>query len=311
VSIDKRPNGSYRARWREIPGGPQKTQTFDRKIDAERHLLKVNHDLLVGTYVDPRQAQTPLSVWAERWLERMRPTWRPMTSATNESGVRLHIVPKHGKMPLGAIRRTDVEAWAAALDLAPSTVATVRKHLNQMLKAAVEDGLIARNPAVGARMPRNESARPAPVPHDVIEAITAALPSWARVAVPLGLGAGLRQSEATGLTVDRVQFLRRTIRIDRQLVTNNSASPELGPTKTAKSNRSIPLAVFVADRLSAHIAEHGTGDHGLILHQPDGRPIGRNRFGRLWRAARTVAEAEYVDYHDLRQRSPRRCSQRA
>jgi integrase len=134
----------------------------------------------------------------------------------------------------------------------------------------------------------------------VIEAITAALPSWARVAVPLGLGAGLRQSEATGLTVDRVQFLRRTIRVDRQLVTNNSASPELGPTKTAKSNRSIPLAVFVADQLSAHIAEHGTGDHGLILHQPDGRPIGRNRFGRLWRAARTVAEAEHVDYHDLR-----------
>ncbi len=66
------------------------------------------------------------------------------------------------------------------------------------------------------------------------------------------------------------------------------------------SNRSIPLAKFVADQLAVHIAEPGTGEHGLILHLPDGRPIGRNRFGRIWRAARKTARAEHVDYHDCR-----------
>src|SRR4051794_30472013 len=134
MSIDKRPNGSYRARWREVPGGPQLSQTFDRKIDAERHLVKLRHDLLVGTYVDPRKAQTLLSVWSERWLERMRPTWRPGTVASVETNVRLHVVPSAiGKMSLGTIRRADIEAWAASLDLAPATVATVRQHLGQIL----------------------------------------------------------------------------------------------------------------------------------------------------------------------------------
>jgi hypothetical protein len=38
------------------------------------------------------------------------------------------------------------------------------------------------------------------------------------VALTLGLGAGVRQSEATGLTVDRVDFLRRQLTVDRQLV---------------------------------------------------------------------------------------------
>jgi integrase len=300
ASVDRRQDGRWRARWREYPGGPQRAKHFDRKIDADRFLVKLQHDLMTGSYIDPRQAQTPLLAYAEKWLERMRPTWRTTTAASVENSARLHILPVLGSRQIAAIKRSDIEAWAAALKLSPATVATVRQHLGQLLTAAVEDGLIARNPAAGAKMPKNETARPEPVPAPVIEAITEALPSWARVAVPLGLGAGLRQGEATGLTVDRVHFLRRSLRVDRQLVTIESARPELGPTKTVQSNRTIPLAAFVGDAVSAHLAEHGSGDLGVILHLPDGRPIGRNRFGRIWRAARTKAEADHVDFHDLR-----------
>lgn len=51
MSIDKRPSGQYQARWREVPGGPQKTATFDRKIDAQRHL----------TAMTPRSCMAPMS----------------------------------------------------------------------------------------------------------------------------------------------------------------------------------------------------------------------------------------------------------
>jgi hypothetical protein len=37
ASIDRRPNGQWRARWREYPGGPQRMKQFARKIDAQRH----------------------------------------------------------------------------------------------------------------------------------------------------------------------------------------------------------------------------------------------------------------------------------
>ena len=300
MSVEKRPDGRWRARWRETPGGLQKSKHFDRKLDAERFLVKLHHDLLTGTYIDPRRAQTPFVEYVESWLDRMRPTWRETTAATVENSLRRHVLPVLGKRQIAAIKRADIESWAAALDLGPSTVATVRQHLGQVLTAAVEDGLIARNPAAGAKMPRNETPRPEPVLSPVIAAITASLPSWARVAVPLGLGAGLRHGEATGLTVDRVQFLRRSLRVDRQLVTMKSAAPVLGPTKTSSSNRTIPLAQFVADAVSTHLIEHGEGQHGLILHLPDGQPLGRNRFGRLWRAAREQAGAEHVNFHDLR-----------
>lgn len=48
-SIDKRPNGRFRARYREFPGGPQRTKTFQRKSQAERWLTEVNHRLLSGS----------------------------------------------------------------------------------------------------------------------------------------------------------------------------------------------------------------------------------------------------------------------
>jgi hypothetical protein len=47
ASVNRRPNGKWRARWREDPGDPQRARHFARKIDAERFLVDVEHRLLV------------------------------------------------------------------------------------------------------------------------------------------------------------------------------------------------------------------------------------------------------------------------
>jgi integrase len=284
------------ARWRESPGGPQKSRQFERKIDAQHFLTSIEHSKLAGTYVDPAKGKITLKGYSLAWLERMTPTWRPATATLVEGNLRNHVLGAPiGRQPIGAIRRSDVEAWASALKLAPGTVATVRQHLGQVLTAAVDDGLIPRNPALGARLPRLEAKRARPVDRVTIEALAAAAPDWFVIAIALGVGLGLRQAEATGLTVDRVDFLRRTVRIDRQLVTASSTA-SLEPPKTASSFRTIPLPTFVGDALAAHLAEHGTGEHGLILHSPGGSPVLRNTFGRVWRDMRTDATV----FHDLR-----------
>ena len=63
-SVEKRPNGMWRARWREYPGGPQKAQHFERKIDAERHLVEVQHRLLSGTYTPPGAGRMTIEAYA-------------------------------------------------------------------------------------------------------------------------------------------------------------------------------------------------------------------------------------------------------
>jgi integrase len=105
---------------------------------------------------------------------------------------------------------------------------------------------------------------------------------------------------AVGLTRDHVDFLRRTLRVDRQLVTRTGVGPLLEAPKASSSFRTVPLAAFVVDALAAHIAKHGLGEHDLILHQPDGRPVDSNRFGAVGRSARKATDAPSVDYHDCR-----------
>jgi len=186
------------------------------------------------------------------------------------------------------------------MPLAPSTVATVHQHVGQLLAGAVEDGLIARNPATRARLPKREPSKAQPVPLDLVERIHAGLPGWMAVAVPLGIGAGLRQGEASGLTVDRVDFLRRTLRVDRQLVSRFVPTPVLGPPKTESSHRTIPLAGFLLDALADHLRRFPTGPGDLILRSPDGLPLDSDRFGHQWRRACRSAGSPGLRYHDLR-----------
>ena len=66
ASIDKRIDGRYRTRWREYPGGPQKTRHFDRKADAERFLDGIRGDLARGVYIDPNDGKTLFRTYAEQ-----------------------------------------------------------------------------------------------------------------------------------------------------------------------------------------------------------------------------------------------------
>ena len=73
ASIDKRGDGRYRARWREYPGGPQKTRHFDKRADAQRFLDGIRGDLSRGLYIDPAGGRTPFREYAEQWRVHKHP----------------------------------------------------------------------------------------------------------------------------------------------------------------------------------------------------------------------------------------------
>lgn len=155
---------------------------------------------------------------------------------------RIRVLPVMGSRPLSAVKRADIEAWAQRLPLSPSSVATARQYLGTMFLAAVEDGLLARNPCKGARLPKVEKAPVVPLTADEVHRLEDAAPPLLRAAIVLGAGTGLRQGEVTGLTLDRVAFLQRSVRVDRQLVTPPTGAPYLGPPKTAASYPQRPAA---------------------------------------------------------------------
>jgi integrase len=207
ASIDKRPNGTYRARWREYPGGPQKTKQFSRRLDAERFLVDVPHRLLRGAYTPPSAGQVTVAAYADDWLSRR--TWAPATHDRIERELRRHILPALGSRPLASLHRSHIEEWAKALPLAPSSSRMVYETLASMLAAAVDDERIARNPAKGARLAQAETTRFVPLSADQVRAVAHGAAEHVRAAVVLAAGTGLRQGELFGLSADRVDFMRR------------------------------------------------------------------------------------------------------
>lgn len=87
-----------------------------------------------------------------------------------------------------------------------------------------------------------------------VEALVEAMPARYRAMVVLAAGTGLRQGEAFGLTLDRVDFLRRQLKVDRQIVLLPGSGPVLASPKTMASYRTIPLPAVVLDALAAHLA---------------------------------------------------------
>jgi hypothetical protein len=101
ASIDRRPNGKWRARWREYPGGPQRARHFPRKIDAERFLTAVEHRLMSGSYVPPAAGRMRIEDYAAEWTARRRSGWRDATAQRYERELRLHILPNAGRLAAG------------------------------------------------------------------------------------------------------------------------------------------------------------------------------------------------------------------
>ena len=134
-----------------------------------------------------------------------------------------------------------------------------------------------------------------------VDALLAATAEPFKAAIVIGAGLGLRQSEAAGLTVDRVNFLRRSVTVDRQWqqATGSSAGAFTSP-KTEASTRIVPADQWVLDHLAAHIQQHGLGAEGVLLHR-NGVPFDSAKFGYELRAARRRAGLpESFTFHDLR-----------
>jgi len=131
-----------------------------------------------------------------------------------------------------------------------------------------------------------------------VTALAEAMPPDLRALVTFAAGTGMRQGEVFGLTVDRLDMLRREVNVDRQLVGLDGTRPMFGPPKTAASVRTIPLPRVVVDVLAAHLAGYPTD--GLVSRL-DGLPVTRQRFGHLWRpVARQAGLPARSGLHTLR-----------
>lgn len=295
--VEKRGDKRWRARYRG-PDGRERSKTFARKLDADRWLDTVRGDLARGDWIDPALAQrTTVRSVAEPWMASQ--PWRDSTRDRTLSVWRNHIEPAIGDMPIATVRTSRLQALVVDLatepdPLAPATVEGVLRLMSSIFTAAVTDGMLRRNPATAVKLPRTEGTLRVPLTLEQVDAIAEKIDGRLRLAVELAAATGLRQGELFGLTWDRVAFLRRELKIDRQLVTPPTGPPAHGPVKTARSNRTVPLPDVIVEQLAQ--AHHGDG----YVFEVDGKPWRRNRAADAFRVATAAAGVEASGWHALR-----------
>jgi integrase len=292
-------------RWRVRyldPAGRERGRTFERRGDADAFRDSTAADVRRGHYTDPSSGKETLRTFAESWLAARK--WEASTAESVEVRLRKHILPVLGGHTLAQLagRPSIIQAWLAGLPVSDASARLALTTLSAIMKTAVTDGLIVRNPCSAVQRPKASTSRVEPWSAEQVAAVRAALPGPYRVLADLGSGLGLRQGEAFGLAVGDINFLRRVVHVRRQVRIVRGRLVYAAP-KGGKQ-RDVPLPETVALALAAHLEQHparpvplpwldGSGQGvtaQLLLTSPTGAAVNRNWFNsHLWKPALKAA----------------------
>jgi integrase len=232
-----------------LPG--VRKRSFDRKADAEAWKAKVQSDLMRGEFVDHRDGNVTLEryITEDYWPTR---TGDPGTLQTVKSRIDTRIVPFLGAQNLNTIKVPQLRKYLADLNerYAAATVIESWSTLSSILQAAVDDEKIPRNPchAKTVKPPSKPERKARAWTRECVMAVREGLDDRFKVMVDLGVGAGLRQGEVLGLSIDDIGedviHVRRQVRIvGNRLV---YSLPKGGKTRV------VPLPKYLAERIAEH-----------------------------------------------------------
>ena len=177
----------WQVRWRDEQGR-QRKQSFERRLDAESADKTIQAQLLAGTYVDPAAGDVTFYAYAETWRgSRMHD---PATAARIESQFRNHVYPADstqdrtpgggpaiGGYPMRVLakRATLLQGWIKGMGAHPNTVRQIIGDVSQVFTAAVDDGIITRNPLAARSIQKPAAVRTKAVPWTAsqVEAVAA------------------------------------------------------------------------------------------------------------------------------------------
>jgi integrase len=241
-------------RWRaEIidDAGQPRSEHFARKDDARLWLEKQSAALVTGTYVDPRLGKTTLASFYREWSSHQ--VWVPGTQRAMDLAVHS---ATFGAIPFADLRSSHVQSWIKTMQNKPlqaSTIHTRLVNVRGVVRAAVRDRLLSQDVNATIKLPRQRKASAAmsiPAPDEVGKLLRKA---DSRFVAFIGLCAfgGLRLGEAAVLQVGDVDFLKREIRVTRQVQRANAKQVEIRPPKNGSER-----TVYAPDELIEQISEH-------------------------------------------------------
>jgi integrase len=301
---------SYRTasgvRWRFVYRRSDGTQTSKRGFTSERGARDARRRLMERVERgEVRHTRETFGGYWERWLARRKPYLERGTWTGYEINGRKRLVPAFGCRPLGELSVEEIRDFVAVLaeaveagEVAAKTVNNALGTLVVCLNDAVQDGLIASNPAL-----RVQRLPPEHIERDYLrlDEIPRYLDGCSDIYRPLAavlIGSGLRISEALGLRLSDLELegsggvivVYRSRKKDSVGSTKSDRfrSVEIGPKLTGVLRDQIARRAELSEGDRAHAflfvmpvrsskRSHGRWESGSV-----GQPFDRTTVSRDW-----------------------------
>lgn len=293
----ERKDGTTVYRVRVRVRGTQTTETFPGKAAARVFVENVkefgaDEAVAMRAKSDPNDlAYVPtLAQMLERHVEELTGVDK-RTKDDYLAVARRSWLPMLGRYPVDAITRAHVARWVNSEDgkVKPKTIKNAHSVLSAVLKTAQQYEHIVANPAQGTRLPRTGEETVEEIRYLTraeYDRLLASTPAYWQPFVALLFGTGLRFSEATALQVHDIG--PGTLRVMRAWKREAGAGMRLGPPKSKKSRRTIPVAPEIVEALdldrpgSSWLFTTTTGR--VVMHS--------NFYNRVWKPACIAAKLE-------------------
>ena len=270
MSIHKRAGKkghTYQVRYRREDGS-QASCTFRTKKAAELFQSKITleEDGLRG--MTPSRRKTTFREMAARWTAEV--VHRPRTARSRDRVLRVELLPVLGDRPIRSITHADVRAMVAGWrrrGLKPNSVRNFVAILRPIMKMALADGLISRDPTAGLRLERAVPTRRVILTPEECARVLEFAGDFYRPMFYLLMATGLRISELMDLRTSDVDFGQRTLSV--------------ASSKTPTGVRVISLGEHDLDVLRRHLASRPPGHPSSadrLFVTPRGRKL---NYGRL------------------------------
>ncbi|SKY52228.1 phage integrase family protein [Mycobacteroides abscessus subsp. massiliense] len=288
----------WQARW--VADGAERSKSFSKKTDADRHLRGVVADVETGTYADPQRSAVTFGTVAESWLKTKQAANRaPKTIAGYRGLLDVVILPKWRDERLRDVTHERLQDWLTFLatdpaarqhkrkadpgaGLSPARVIQTHQVVSQVLSYAMRSKYVATNAADHIELPSKPQSKDLALTHDQVhrlaeETASATVrqrsdtrPSLTSLAAMVRFlsYSGLRFGEAAALRVGDVDLQKRRVLVGRSITGVRGQGRVEGDTKTHQ-RRAVPILTTACVEELRQAVEGRDADE-FLFPGPDG-----------------------------------------
>ena len=317
-NIRKRSDGRWEGRYtagHDPVTGKRITKNVLGKTQAEvREKLRRTIEETRGLDV-ARAGEYTVGQWLEVWFnDYAMLKVRPSSHQTYRGYLDHHIKPYIGNIPLTKLSSLDlqrlykkllsdgrvdrIESKKQPKGLSAKTVRNIHQIISSALKLAVEQKLIACNPAEGCALPKAERKEMQTLPVGQLTSfLREAKDSGVFALYYIDLTTGLRRGELLGLKWSDIDLEKGDLRVRRQIGRIDGKIIEM-PLKTKNAYRTLPLSADAIDVLMQQ--RRKTGNSEWVFPSPTGGPMSPDSVLHMLHRVLKRAGLPKVRFHDLR-----------